>query len=156
MYTQQYITQTLYLYTIMSVVYFKSTCYIFQTVLSCLHCKTLFYCTDVAVCYLLVFVICCCLLFVAVYNLRLSDVLLIRRDDIEMRRYINGTYSYPKTAPWLSPIHKEGSEPCFIYTLTYGCPTFTSRVFFCWILCQSRSYSNHSIFHNEFYISLVK
>ena len=26
-----------------------------------------------------------------------------------------------KTVPWLSPIHKEGNEPCFIYMIKYGC-----------------------------------
>ena len=29
---------------------------------------------------------------------------------------------------WLSPIHKEGNTPCFIYTITYDCTTLTSRV----------------------------
>ena len=27
----------------------------------------------------------------------------------------------------LSPIHKEGDKLCFIYTIKYGCTTFTSR-----------------------------
>jgi len=25
-------------------------------------------------------------------------------------------------------MHKEGNEPCFIYTIKYDCTTFTSRV----------------------------
>ena len=33
-----------------------------------------------------------------------------------------------KTVSWLSPIHKEGSEPCFIYTIKYRCATFYSCV----------------------------
>ena len=28
----------------------------------------------------------------------------------------------------MSPIHKNGNEPCFIYTIAYDCTTFTSRV----------------------------
>ena len=29
---------------------------------------------------------------------------------------------------WLSHIHKEGNEPCFICTIKYDCITFTSHV----------------------------
>ena len=29
---------------------------------------------------------------------------------------------------WLSLIHKEGNERCFMYTIQYDCTTFTSRV----------------------------
>ena len=35
---------------------------------------------------------------------------------------------HSKTVPGLSPIHKEGNEPCFIYLLIYDCTTFTSLV----------------------------
>jgi len=35
---------------------------------------------------------------------------------------------YSKTVPWLSPIHKEGNELCFIHTIKYEGTTFTSRV----------------------------
>jgi len=31
---------------------------------------------------------------------------------------------YSKPVRLLSPIHKEGNEPCFIYTIKYGCTTF--------------------------------
>ena len=33
-----------------------------------------------------------------------------------------------KTVSWLSLIHKEGNERCFMYTIQYDCTTFTSRV----------------------------
>ena len=33
-----------------------------------------------------------------------------------------------KTVPWLSPIHKEGNKPCFIYMIKYGWTTFTVSV----------------------------
>jgi len=35
---------------------------------------------------------------------------------------------YSKSVPWLSPMHKEGNKPCFIYLLIYDCTTFTSHV----------------------------
>ena len=35
---------------------------------------------------------------------------------------------HSKTVPWLSPIHTQGNELCFIYTIKYDCTTFTSRV----------------------------
>ena len=35
--------------------------------------------------------------------------------------------NHSKMVPWLSHIHKEGNDLCFIYTITYGCTTFTSN-----------------------------
>ena len=37
------------------------------------------------------------------------------------RRNVRNIYIYSKTVPWLSTMHKDGSEQCFIYTIQYGC-----------------------------------
>ena len=35
--------------------------------------------------------------------------------------FVHKKYKYSKTVAWLSPIHKEGNEQCFIYMIRYGC-----------------------------------
>ena len=35
-----------------------------------------------------------------------------------------------KSFPWLSPIHKEGNKPCFIYMIKYGCYSYLPRKFY--------------------------
>ena len=48
-----------------------------------------------------------------------SIIVLCPNCDFEQKKHLH-------EIPWLSHIHKEGNNPCFIYPITYDCTTFTS------------------------------
>jgi len=55
-----------------------------------------------------------------------------------------------KTVPCLTPIHKEGNEPCFIYRIKYGCYFYLLHTFlFFYFLSKSNSYNSLHLFSHK-------
>ena len=51
---------------------------------------------------------------------RRNATLLFRYKNIIHNRFVPNVL-HSKTVPWCSPMHKEGNEQCFIYTIKYDC-----------------------------------